>query len=189
MIERKGRPRRYFLDPLPGFAHSGLARLAAGLVELSERVLDQLEDLPIEAMDEVQPETGLSIGRLALHLGWAEMNWLERLGEKTAPDYLSAALRPGALENLGQASSRSCPYGRIRQLYEGLRKDLALPVLEPITDIYAERESRGMRIDTAGVMAHLAWHWTYHSGQIGLLRMFVGYDYTWTFAGGPRINL
>jgi hypothetical protein len=28
-------------------------------------------------------------------------------------------------------------------------------------------------------MGQLAWHWTYHSGQIGLLRLLWGSDYQW----------
>ena len=33
-----------------------------------------------------------------------------------------------------------------------------------------------------GVLMHLVWHWTYHSGQVGLLRRLWGHArYKWTF--------
>jgi uncharacterized damage-inducible protein DinB len=43
-----------------------------------------------------------------------------------------------------------------------------------------------------GVLMHLVWHWTYHSGQVGLLRRLWGQGrYKWTFdrrVGDPRLG-
>ena len=72
MVTKKGRPRRYDLRPL-GDCHSREAGWAATLLdELRERVYDQVVDLPREGLDFISDETRLSIGRLMLHLGWAE---------------------------------------------------------------------------------------------------------------------
>ena len=192
--------------------------MAAGLFELSERVLDQLSDLPPDAFGAVQADTGLCIGALALHLAWAELSWMERLRGEAAPPSLATSVARGNLATLLQctaaaapkeaalsptasapptasalpASSAAEPYPAnvddYRRIYASLRDELTLPTLRSIVDIHAEMESKGLRISPAGVMAHLAWHWTYHSGQIGLLRMFAGYDYTWTFDAEVRIG-
>ena len=222
MIDKKGRPRRYRLDELSGFRDPGMGRMAAGLAELSDRVLDQLSDLPPGAFSAMQADSGLSIGALALHLAWAELSWMERIGGAAAPPSLAAAVARGNFANLllgtkaaapstaapqsaQPASSTAAPGGAepapastepivapaatpfpgsvddYRRLYADLRSGLTLPVLRSIADIHAEKESKGILISPAGVMAHLAWHWSYHSGHIGLLRMSVGYDYSWTF--------
>jgi uncharacterized damage-inducible protein DinB len=175
-----------------------MGRMAAGLAELSERVLDQLSDLPPDAFSAAQADSGLSIGVLALHLAWAELSWMERLGGAAAPPSLAAAVARGNFANLllgtkaaapGATQSAAAPgalpfpgsVDDYRRLYADLRSGLTLPVLRSIVDIHAEKESKGILISPAGVMAHLAWHWSYHSGHIGLLRMSVGYDYSWTF--------
>jgi uncharacterized damage-inducible protein DinB len=190
MIERKGRPRRYALDPASGIPNRELARSAARLIELSERVLDQIEDLPDPAMDASPDGTGLSIGRLALHLAWAEMSWIGRLTGIEVPAHLAEELAPGALETFSGPPPASGGAARFRPLFAALRESCTLPGLRAISDPFEKRESRGLRIDAAGVAEHLAWHWTYHSGHIGLLRMLAGYDYTWTFgdevSSGPR---
>ncbi|MBN1248486.1 MAG: DinB family protein, partial [Anaerolineae bacterium] len=96
---KQGRPREYGFQALPGFADQGVALVAAALDELRARVIDQIEDLPPEALRFVPPGTTLTIGALAAHLVWAEAGWIERIARGTgqtvtAPPDLRAAVDP-----------------------------------------------------------------------------------------------
>jgi len=51
--------------------------------------------------------------------------------------------------------------------------------LGEVEDIDEVLEKEGVTFTVRGVMGQLAWHWTYHSGQIGLLRLLWGSDYQW----------
>ena len=48
-------------------------------------------------------------------------------------------------------------------------------------DIDAEVADGGRRISLRGVLPHLAWHGTYHSGQVALICGLRGIEYQWTF--------
>ena len=64
------------------------------------------------------------------------------------------------------------------------------PALAVLEDIDAEIDGGSRPLTARGVLMHLVWHWTYHSGQVGLLRRQWGeLRYQWTFAqnvGAPR---
>jgi hypothetical protein len=66
-------------------------------------------------------------------------------------------------------------------LMEWVWNEITLPVASSIRDI--SRPVRQESIRTAEqVFMHLIWHWTYHSGHIGLLALLSGRDYVWTFS-------
>ena len=46
MTHRTGRPRRYDLAPVLGYANASVALLSAWISELRERVIDQVIGLP-----------------------------------------------------------------------------------------------------------------------------------------------
>jgi hypothetical protein len=59
-----------------------------------------------------------------------------------------------------------------------VRDDVTLPYLKGVQDIDEARMGDGTTV--RGVLMHLTWHWIYHSGHIGLVRLEWGSDYTWT---------
>ncbi|MCD6287299.1 MAG: DinB family protein, partial [Anaerolineae bacterium] len=85
---KQGRPREYGIRPVLGFADETVALAAAVLDELRARVVDQIEDLPRNALTFVPPGTTLAISALVAHLVWAEVGWIERIAGTRAPSDL-----------------------------------------------------------------------------------------------------
>lgn len=176
---KHGRVRQYDL-PLPaGFRSRELAALVATMQEMAERVYDQVEDLPREALDYSPGQTRLSIGRLVLHLAWAEAVWVPRLVGKTADPALEKRLQAGGLERFGEPPGASEQAGELIALCRRVQQEQSLPILRTVTDLDTPIEWNGRRISVRGIVGQLTWHWIYHSGQIGLLRFECGSDYLW----------
>ncbi|MFN2108567.1 MAG: DinB family protein [Anaerolineae bacterium] len=176
-----GRPRRYDLRPVTGFANADVALAVAALDELLERTLDQFEDLPQEALDFAPQGTPLTIGALVIHMAWAEMGWVERIAPASIPDDLRARLEPGRKVPKGEAVTSTETARDLAALCHRVRDEVTYPALAPITDAEAIIQDPQRPLTPRGVLMHLIWHWTYHSAHIGLLRELWGSDYTWTF--------
>jgi uncharacterized damage-inducible protein DinB len=181
METKKGRPRKYALLPPEGFRNAELALASSALLELSERVADQIADLPPEALGFPAGQPGLSIGWLAMHMIWAETVWVDRGTGCSLPGELTAAIKGAELAAYGNSPGEFTDAAAITSLFGRVRSQFSLPALRGVADIDREFESKGMTVNMRGIMAHLAWHWTYHSGQIGLIRLLWGSDYSWSF--------
>jgi len=177
---KTGRPRRYGLPPLTGFANPELAGMTAWLRELAERVYDQIADLPQEALDFSPQETKLSIGRLTAHLAWAEATWVSRLTKESIPEGLRGTLDIGALTAFDQPPVMSGTAAELIAFCRRVQEEFSGPALSRVEDIGLPLEAGGRTVNVRGVLTQLQWHWAYHSGQIGLLRLLWGSDYTWT---------
>ena len=181
---KRGRPREYGIRPVPGFADEGVALAAAALDELRARVIDQIADLPLDALTFVPQGTTLTIAALAAHLVWAEAHWIERISGARAPVELCAAV---------DAAGRAVPAGdlvipdldaeALVSLCVRVREEFTLPALARLTDIDVELSSEDRPMTPRAVLMHLIWHWTYHSAHIGLIREQWGSGYAWTFGG------
>ena len=192
---RPGRPRRYDLEPLPGFAHPFVGHAVAALDELSERLFDLISDLPPEALAFVPEGATNAIAMLVIHMAWAEASWIARATGRAIPDELASLLQPGRQDASGElpplqdltGRSQTCQVLLIA-LCRRVRQEVTVPALAPLVDVDAEmianaRVRHPQRPMTVrGVLMHLIWHWTYHSGQVGLLRRLWGARYRWTFA-------
>ena len=181
---KKGRPREYTLTPLPGIPDQNLAMVGAMLYELRERVVDQVIDLPVDALSFRPQGTTLSIGVLAVHLVWAEAGWIGTVTDCDVP----ADFRKN-INDIGQAlpggyEPPECTMNakEIVTLIRRIGPELTEPALSAFPDsIDRVIATRNRTMTPRGVLMHLIWHWTYHSAQIGLLREQWGSDYTWTF--------
>jgi len=179
---KRGRPREYNIRPVPGFADEGVALAVATLDELRARVIDQIADLPLDALTFVPQGTTLSIAVLAAHLVWAEVRWIERISATKAPAELCAAVG---------AAGRAVPAGdlvildldaeALVSLCMRVREEFTFPVLARVTDIEVELPGEDRAMTPRAVLMHLIWHWTYHSAHIGLIREQWGSGYEWTF--------
>lgn len=58
-----------------------------------------------------------------------------------------------------------------------VQESFTFPALAKVTDIGTPFEAGERTVNVRGVVAQLQWHWPYHSGQIGLLRLLWGSDY------------
>jgi uncharacterized damage-inducible protein DinB len=177
--DKIGRPRRYNLKPPAGFANTELAHGVAQLQELAERVYDQIVDLPGEALDYTAQETTLTISMLVLHMAWAEAWWVQRITGVKTPDSLRKEIEKGSLSKLSEPPPPGYTASRLIELCRQVQKDYSQPALSDIEDIDTVLTEEGSTFSVRGVMGQLAWHWTYHSGQIGLLRLLWGSDYQW----------
>jgi uncharacterized damage-inducible protein DinB len=176
-----GRPRRYDLRPVTGFANADVALAVAALDELLERTLDQFDDLPQEALNFAPQATPLTIGALVIHLAWAEMGWVERIAPASVPDDLRARLDPGRKVPRGEAVTSAETASDLTTLCRRVRAEVTYPALALITDATVVIDDPQRPLTARGVLMHLIWHWTYHSAHIGLLRELWGSDYTWMF--------
>jgi uncharacterized damage-inducible protein DinB len=176
---KAGRPRRYALEPPAGFVDIELAHQVAMLRELAERVCDQISDLPEEALDYTPGDTKLSISRLVLHLLWAETTWVRRISGLELPQTLADSIQPGGLEQFGEQPPTGYTAAGLIDLCRTTQNSYSEQALREVRDIDSVRKSDGSTYSVRGVMGQLVWHWTYHSGQIGLLRLLWGSDYQW----------
>ena len=58
-----------------------------------------------------------------------------------------------------------------------VQESFTFPALAKVTDIDTPFEAGERTVNVRGVVDQLQWHWSYHSGQIGLLRLLWGSDY------------
>lgn len=184
---KQGRPRQYGFEALPGFADPVVASAAAALDELRARVIDQIEDLPDEALCFEPAGTTLTIGALAAHVVWAEAGWVERIAaavapERRAPPDLRAAVDPaGRGLPRGEEIVPDLDAAALVALCHRIRDELTVPVLRQVTDVDARLPGESRPTTPRAVLMHLIWHWTYHSAHIGLIREQWGSGYAWRF--------
>ena len=142
---KSGRPRRYGLPSLPGFANAELGARAAWLRELAERVYDQIVDLPPEALDFSPPDTKLSIGRLTAHLAWAEATWVSRLTGEPIPQDLQGELDIGALTAFDRPPAPAGTAAGLIAFCRRVQESFTGPALSRVADIL--RPAAGRRPD------------------------------------------
>ena len=180
---KKGRPREYTFQPIQAISDKNLAIAASMLRELRERVIDQVCDLPVEALIFHPLGTNLSIGTLVVHLVWAEAGWISTLAGGDEPSDLRKDT-----DDIGQAilagldpPSSMIPAFELVKLCKRIEVEVTIPELSSLEIGFDEVIKRRERMMTPrGVLMHLIWHWTYHSAHIGLLREQWGSNYTWT---------
>jgi uncharacterized damage-inducible protein DinB len=185
--EDPGRPRRYNLETgVEGIADPNLGYAAALLTEAADRLIDVITGVSNEALlYKPTPETPC-IARFVIHMAWAETAWLTRISPVDASKALSDALAPGNLSILQGKTMTPLPpevsAAYLVDLILQVRRDVTAPAVRTITDLDSQvLDGPGPRTPRQA-LAHLVWHWTYHSGQVGLLRLQSGSDYTWSFA-------
>jgi hypothetical protein len=178
--DKTGRPRRYSLQPPAGFSNIELAYAVAQLQEMAERVYDQIIDLPADALDFTTPQAPLSITMLVLHMAWAEAWWVRRISGAEIPGTIGDAIEKGSLARIGEPGPAGYEAASLIRICRQVQGDYSRPRLAPIRDIDEVMERDGITFSVRGVAGQLAWHWIYHSGQVGLLRLLWGSDYQWT---------
>lgn len=180
-MTKKGRGRFYQIGSPEGFANRDIGISTGWMDEYRERVYDQIEDLPIDALNQEAPGTGITIGRLVLHMAWAEALWIGRIsGLEASPD-LAEAIAAGALNDFENTPPDSPDAGTLIKLCKRVSDEMTIPGMKDIEDADAVCWNDGSTYK--GVLGQLQWHWIYHSGQIGLIRFEWGSDYQWTMAG------
>ena len=179
---KTGRGRKYDFSPASRISNRDIAYAVAILDELSERVFDQISDLPEEALEYVPEGSYLPIGKLALHMAAGEAGWVSRISGKAIPSDLDNELKGFSRDGLVNPFKATKNASKLIELCKRVREEVTKPGLLEFSDIDTPFENeRGPSTVRQGLM-HLTWHWIYHSGHIGLTRLLWGSDYDWTFA-------
>lgn len=181
-----GRGRRYDFKPLENFKSSEVAIAAAMLDEAAERVYDVLGEADLEKLNYIPEGSYLSIARLVKHMAWGEAVWIAKIVGKKAPEELLESFG-----NPGPQNLRTIPRGdetaeELCDAIRRLRSGYTMPALASVVDIEARIVADNGPRTVREILSHLIWHWTYHSGQVGLTLLQAGYDYQWTFATGEE---
>lgn len=184
---KSGRPRVYAIQPLPGFAHPDAAQLMAVVVEMSERTFDLIADLPPATLDFLPPGGNNTIAMLVLHMIAAESFWIRRVSGQTFPADLQALVHGGMQDpDSGEMPRVQKTAAELRAALDAVRARWSLPFLRAQTELDRGMKSGEQTITVRGALQHLLWHWTYHGGQVGLLRRLAGPRYQWTF--DPKVG-
>jgi len=176
------RGRIYAFKPLDGFENEGVAAAAAVLEEAAERLYDVLSFVDKAKLHFIPEGSYLSIARLVKHIAWAEANWVSRLCGVKAPDELIALFGNPTPQRLSELREGDETAPELSAAIRRLRSEFSIPSLAKIENIDAAFEADRGPKTVRQVLSHLIWHWTYHSGQVGLTLLQAGYDYQWTFA-------
>ncbi len=181
---KRGRPRRYTLAPQPGIANAEAAEYAAALGELRERVYDQIVDLPDEAINFAARGTTFSIGWLAAHMALGEADWMGRIAEAAVPASILTHPDARLFTPYGSAPATFGPAARLIELGRLVESEATIPTLASLESL--ERETNHAALTTVRkVLVHLLWHWSFHSGHVGLIRLQWGSEYDWVFEPTP----
>lgn len=165
--------------------------------ELVERVVDQVNDLPLEGLSFRPAGAYFSIAKLVLHLAESERRQLSRvaraLSTVTAIDS-SDALYPRVNEALAHShilSDEAVPDefldgAFLGEVMRSVFRTVTVPVCQAISEPDSPLGEQSSFATPREALTHMQWHWAYHSGQIGLLRLQWGDDYVWTTKQRPE---
>ena len=178
---KPGRARRYDLQPVEGSADPFAGYATAAIDELCERLYDLIGDLPQQALDFVPDGATNSIAMLTLHMVWGEASWVARISGTPMPLSFRQALSLGQQGPSGDLPPSSHSAAELVELCRTVRDTYTRPAVGRLENVDALVQDGGRPVTAKGVLMHLIWHWTYHSGQVGLLRRLWGTRYQWTF--------
>lgn len=188
---KQGRPRRYDFVGANGYNDDFVAYVVPILDELLERVVDQIDDVPSQALAFHPAGSWFCLGWLPLHLAVSEYRQMQRLARaigfaepELAPAVLSQ-IEHGGRETSGDVPAEILQAPVLIDAMRRVREDLTVPVAREILDCEQRIENAERLSTPRNVLMHLVWHWTYHSGHIGLMRLEYGLDYEWVMAPAP----
>ena len=184
--DKRGRGRQYRLKIDEGCENRDAAFILAAFDELSERVIDQVEDLEPDEMDRRPEGVYFSVGKLMVHLIKGEAGRLSKLGGMELPEDMKSALACGDIMDRKELPENLRRAGVLVNLCRRVREEITRPALRKIREIDKPVFSSGPLETGREVLMHLIWHWTYHSGHIGMVRLLLGSDYKWSYAENSK---
>ena len=191
--ETTGRPRRFPWSCNRTFADREVEQLTALMGELVERTVDQVHDLPSDALLFRPNHVWFSIAGLALHMSASEYRQVRHLlplnrrnGEKDGPQLESQLVEDldhGDIRSDMTVPERLADGQLLAGIMRSVHRDFTIHVCSGVRDADARLGKECLFSTPRDLLAHMNWHWSYHSGQIGLLRLMWGDNYVWTMAG------
>ena len=182
MNDKIGRPRTYRFKSLADGIRDEVDVFIDSLNELAERVYDQIEDLSLDALNFEPADSYLSIAKLFMHMASSDVRWVGRLSGAEPSEDLVADITGMTNVGMKERFTTDIPATRLIESCRRIRGGYTIPMLRDISDIDTPTGLQNGPYTIREVLMHLCWHWTYHSGHIGLTRLLWGSDYQWTFA-------
>ena len=155
------------------------------LLELGDRLFDQIEHLPVEVLNSAPVGSYLTPARIVLHAIEAEIRRLRLiLPEFADPSYLSLVGQT-TLEDLATLETESIDSVGILKSHLVFRRELLTNCCSD-PDFIDEPIDHPSFPDKRAVLGHLIWHWSFHSGHIGAVTLEMGHEYNWTSSKKAR---
>lgn len=188
-----GRARHYPWSLDTRFTNLEIEQQIALMGELIERAIDQVHDLPSSALLFRPERVWFSIAQLMLHMSRSEYEQMRFLLpvaglDEADPDVprldsgVLATLELGRINSTNPVPERLSDPVLLRETAHAVHREFTIPVCARIADADAKLEDRCSFSTPRDLVTHMNWHWSYHSGQIGLLRLQWGDNYVWTMA-------
>ncbi|MFW6286437.1 MAG: DinB family protein [Candidatus Sumerlaeota bacterium] len=120
---------------------------------------------------------------LVRHIAFAELHWV---GNVTG-HRISAELKEQTRSGGQDPASGDLPQSDLTTVEElialrrAVREDFTVPAVADIEDIDHAVQLGDKEATLRGILINQLWHWTYHSGQVGLLRRMTGQRYQWRY--------
>jgi uncharacterized damage-inducible protein DinB len=143
------------------------------LEELRLRLRDLIEDIPQELGNKTPEWTENSIFYLWAHMIWAEQQWIKRAvnSQYKMPEVVDSVISPDMQFEKGQ----------LIIALDSVGEKITHPYLKKVEGGECVFSQTGPFEKLDELLQHLCWHYSYHSGQIGMLRRFVQQPYQWNF--------
>lgn len=183
MEEKTGRPRQFNFRNT-AFGDPGNQWMFGMLLELGERVLDQVEHVSAAALNAAPAGSYLAPARVMLHLIGTDLRMLPLLlGPFEAPDYHSDVQKTTSEDFQTMATAHLDSVGILRRHLAWRSRLVAERGSAPgLLEQPVEHPACATKRDLLG---HQIWHWSFHSGHIGAVTLELGYEYIWTSAKRP----
>ena len=143
------------------------------LEELRLRLRDLIEDIPQELGNRHPEWTENSIFFLWAHMVWAEQQWIKQAvnSEYEMPEVLDSVISP----------EKQFEKGQLVIALDDVGEKITRPYLEKIERGGCVFFQTGPFEELDELLQHLCWHYSYHSGQVGMLRRYINQAYKWNF--------
>jgi hypothetical protein len=183
MHEKTGRERQLVFHDT-GFGDPGEQWMFGMVLEIGERVLDQVEHLPAAVMNASPAGSYLSPARIVVHLVGNELRELPLVaGPFDPPDYTADVQEVTAAELLTMKTDHLDTAAILRKHVAFRRKLILERCHKPgLLDEPIDHPLMTTKRDAVGKWI---WHWSFHSGHIGAVTLELGYEYVWTTARPP----
>jgi hypothetical protein len=180
MTNKNGRPRQFNFRE-EGFPDSGSQWMFGMLLELGDRVLDQVEHVPAAVLNAAPEGSYLAPARVVLHLVGTDLRMLPLLvGPFDAPDYQADVQKTTSEDFPTMKTAHLDTVGILRRHLAWRSRLIKERGTQPgLLDLAVEHPACATKRDLLG---HQIWHWSFHSGHIGAVTLEQGYEYIWTSA-------
>jgi len=181
---KTGRERRFDFQNQISTGSPEAKWMLGMLLELGDRLFDQVEHLPHEVLNAAPPGSYLTASRIILHVIQSEIRRLRLVTELEEQSYFPL-VADAASENFETLQTEAIDSVEILKRHLAFRRRVFTSCCSDV-GFLDEPVNDPSLPDRRAVLGHLIWHWSFHSGHIGAVTLEMGYEYNWTSAAKAR---